>query len=79
MLNVRITINTGMPLAYGDLTTRDIDFPTLFASLKLKAINPLTPVVSKSYLVSPYKLMRIYMGDLIVGVILQNIDGLCFI
>ncbi len=32
-------------------------------------INLLTPVVSKSYLVSP-KLMGIFMGDLILGVIL---------
>ncbi len=31
--------------------------------------NPLTPVVSKSYLVF-HKLMGIYMGDLILGVIL---------
>ncbi len=28
-------------------------------------------MVSKSYLVSPYKLMGMYMGDLILGVILQ--------
>ncbi len=32
--------------------------------------DELTSVVSTSYLVSPYKLMGIYMGDLILGVIL---------
>ncbi len=33
-------------------------------------VNPLIHVVSKSYLVSPYKLMGIYMGNLILSVIL---------